>query len=664
LGSRDRFKALFFEEAQQLLGELEGGLLELEARQSEREHLDRTFRAAHTLKGSAGMVGLRAIADFTHRVEAVLERIRSGELPVTKVAVNTLLEARDYLVGAIEAEASGGMSAAAPADLLARLGGLERGESVGSGKPPTTVQGAPAADSDPRTSGSQEGVRLFRFRPDIASFEVGDDPLGVLVELRELGATRIEAELDRVPELEALDPLQCLVSWRVEIPAYVDASRLEEALLFAGTEAFVELSEERGQFPQAAAEPVAKPVAARALPQASTTAGPTRVRVDAQLLDRLIGLAGELAVLADGLQSLLGQPWAERWANSIEGLDQVGRQLRDAALELRMVPIEDLFARLPRMVRDAADQAGKQVSLFLEGEETHIDRAMTDRLFEPLVHLIRNAVDHGIEPAADRERARKPAVGQIRVSAGHEGDRVTLRLEDDGRGLDRERIREKAVARGLLPAEIDVADPRVVGVIFEPGFSTKEEAGELSGRGVGLDVVRDSLRGLRGTVGVETTPGKGTAFVIRLPLTLAMVDGLLVEVSGGRFVVPLAQVEECVAEGAGTAESGPGPSTAVVRGELVPVIAIGPPRSRTDGAYEGARPELLLTRHAGRRVAVAVDRLLGRVQTVVQPLAEELASLGMCSGATILSDGGVALVLDLMTIVAEAGRKRSDALTG
>ena len=376
------------------------------------------------------------------------------------------------------------------------------------------------------------------------------------------------------------------------------------------------------------------------------------MRVDAEQLDGLVGMAGELAVLTDSLQGLADLVGSGPLAGTIEALERLGRRLRDATLELRMVPIEELFVRFPRVVRDLAEKTGKRIDFRMEGEETLLDRTIVERLADPMIHLIRNAVDHGLETPEERLARGKPPTGRITIGAGHEGDRVAIRLIDDGRGLDRSKVLRKGIALGLLPPDTAPEDPRVGNLIFEAGFSTRDQVGELSGRGVGLDVVRDTIRGLRGTVTLRSVPGKGTTFLIRLPLTLAMIDGLLIEVDGDRYVVPIGQVDECMSLAPEDTISTMGRRAAVVRGELVPIVSLDG-TFRTAEEPHTARRELLLTRYAEQRVGVAVDRLVGRVQAVIQPLDDGLGRLGRFSGATILGDGSVSLILDLMTLVAE-----------
>ncbi len=780
----DRFREMFFEEARELLISLEEGLMDLERRQSDRAHLDKTFRAAHSLKGAAAMVGLGAIAEFTHGIEAVLERIRAHLLPVDSDIITTLLEARDHLAAMVEAEAA--RSPIPPSgELTQRLVSLLRGPTPGgpdshgdagpgppsapsptfpapagptpAGPTPNLPSAAPVdlpkpgpkslgrkkpdkegpeAKTKPRaprkkaqkmeqspdlppltapheTESAQTAPELTTYRvtltpgPDV--MRRGINPLGVLDELRDLGKTSIITDPDQVPPLDQLDPERCYLSWTITVKTEAGPERLGEAFLFFAEDstAAVQRLGPDGKWqsvrlgepttPGAAGGALAtngkkttQPVAemtpahesvsapAPAATNGSTPAHPVvpaptssqvslpppataapalprlhaRIRVDATQLDDLVGLAGELVVVSDNLMGLREVPGVEPWLHALEALQRVGRQIRDTTLDLRMVPVDELFSRFPRVVRDLADRSGKEIELKIVGQETRLDRTIVERLSDPMIHLIRNAVDHALEHPSERVEKGKPRLGKITLSAGHEGDRVAIRVEDNGRGLDREKIVKKGIALGMVPTGTPADDPRVVGLIFEPGFSTRDTVSELSGRGVGLDVVRDAVRALRGSVAVESTPGKGTAFIFRLPLTLALIDGLLVETAGGRYVVPLAQVEECVALNGIRSALAEGRPCVAVRGELVPMVSLRK-LFLADGPSP-ARQELLLTRHAGQRVGVAVDRLVGRVQAVIQSLGEGLHGVNRFSGATILGDGSVSLILDLSALVSES----------
>jgi two-component system, chemotaxis family, sensor kinase CheA len=789
--SDDRFREMFYEEARELLIGLEEGLMDLERRQGDRAHLDKTFRAAHSLKGAAAMVGLATIAEFTHGIEAVLERIRAGTLGVDSDIITTLLEARDHLAAMVEAEAA--RSPIPPSsELSQRLNTLlrgmsQQGRSPGGGGTPasppprTTPPGSPpptsppppstpvaseppktqpapgntskaaappqVADSPPaapaKPSGKKApkgeggdaaskprssrrktpkmgqlppgappspfqaggaGDRLKEYRitlvPGPEILRRGINPLGVFDELRELGEVTIATDPDLVPSLDRIDPEQCYLIWTIHVRTEAEPDRLNEVFLFftedsiltierragdggwsrvktdepaelapvdqpevavaAGPAAVVTPAEAASSIPPSTpievapqpSAPAIRPLSNGAIPQRPVARPNARIRVDAAQLDDLVGLAGELAVLSDNLMGLREISGIEIWLHALESLQRVSREIRDTTLDLRMVPVDELFSRFPRVVRDLADRSGKEIELRIVGQETRLDRTIVERLSDPMVHLIRNAVDHALEGPADRLARGKSRVGRITLSAGHEGDRVAIRIEDDGRGLDCEKIVRKGAALGMIAPGTAPDDPRVVSLIFEPGFSTRDTVTELSGRGVGLDVVRDAVRGLRGTVAVESTPGKGTSFIFRLPLTLALIDGLLVETAGGKYVVPLAQVEECVALSGARSALAEGRPCVAVRGELVPMVSL---RSlfRTEGPMP-ARQELLLTRHAGQRVGVAVDRLLGRVQAVIQSLGEGLHGVNRFSGATILGDGSVSLILDLSALVSES----------
>ncbi len=669
LAGDDRFRMMFYEEARELLISLEEGLVELERRQGDRAHLDRTFRAAHSLKGAAGMVGLAAIAEFTHGIEAVLDRIRGGALTVDSDIITTLLEARDYLAAMVEGEATHA-PIPTPAELNQRLVALLRDVKPAASTPPQAPLPPPspppaapiapepeppavvepknpelkaktALRAKPRKSRSKKDAEAspsttetlsqgmddligpayrISFQPGVDVLRRGGNPLGVLDELRELGEARVTTDSTLVPTLDEIDPERCYLAWQVEVATDAPPERLDDVFLFVAEDSKVriERQEPDGRYlpvvlpsaqagaphpprrPPFAAHPRRErppagpaPVAARRHPAspppgkpptvAAPGAGPpsysaprppARIRVDADQLDDLVGLAGELAVLSDNLQGLRELPGISDWIHTLEALERVSRRVRDTTLDLRMVPVDELFSRFPRVVRDLADRFGKEIELQIVGQDTRLDRTIVERLSDPMIHLIRNAVDHALESPEERVARGKPRKGRISLSAGHEGDRVSIRVSDDGRGLDRDKIVSKGVALGMVPVGTSIDDPRVINLIFEPGFSTSDRVGELSGRGVGLDVVRDAVRALRGSLTVESTPGQGTSFLFRLPLTLALIDGLLVETAGSRYVVPLAQVEECVALSGAKPALSHGRTCVSVRGELVPMVPL------------------------------------------------------------------------------------------
>ena len=633
-GSDDRFREMFYEEARELLIGLEEGLMDLERRQGDRAHLDKTFRAAHSLKGAAAMVGLASLAEFTHGIEAVLDRIRSQAMAVDTDIISTLLEARDHLAAMVESEAAGSPIPAS-SELTQRLSALLRISGTGGGTPPPARGPAALARHGP-TGRPRRRPRVRRPPPPAATLRrrpheprgrkgskaggsdtapkarasrkkvpkmgpppgAGGPPSGSrgsapprrpsrLPDHRRPGARyppaghqspgcvrRARASWARpgsrptsraVPALDDLDPERCYLSWTITLETAADVGQIREVFLFFTEDSTVSIERrtDDGDWvvvasktrrrsrrrprsrPQTCPSPTATvsppsrnrararsprrlpcPPPPRSRPAPTATAprpaapapGPAprtpprpnaRIRVDAAQLDDLVGLAGELAVLSDNLMALRDLQGATQWLHALESLQRVSREIRDTTLDLRMVPVDELFSRVPRIVRDLADRSGKQIELRIVGQETRLDRTIVERLNDPMLHLIRNAVDHALETPQEREQKGKPRVGTITLSAGHEGDRVAIRVEDDGRGLDREKIVRKGIALGMISPGTAADDPRVVSLIFEPGFSTRETVTELSGRGVGLDVVRDAVRALRGTVTVESTAGQG-----------------------------------------------------------------------------------------------------------------------------------------------------------
>ena len=646
----DRFLSMFFEEARELIQALEAGLMDLEALQADREHVDRTFRAAHTLKGAAGVVGLRPIAEFTHKVEAVLDDIRAGRLAVSPGAITILLRAKDHLGNALE-EAIEGRTKEPAADLEEDLVGLKEGR-IGPSRPPeprTHCRGRwHPAGKQPRSPARGPYVVASEAAADVpreparpligSSFGLG--PISSARESTPWGSStscagrareaRITALVDALPPLEELDPTDCLLAWTVDLLTEAGREQLEEVFLFLDEPGQVAIEEvEELAIPTAVPDETPKSPA----PSPSPSPGflPEPVASAARSCARRCGATrragghGGRALGAHRQPAGVGRGiWVGSgpYAGTIEALERLGRRLRDATLELRMVPIEELFVRFPRVVRDLAEKTGKRIDFRMEGEETLLDRTIVERLADPMIHLIRNAVDHGLETPAERLAEGKSPTGRITIGAGHEGDRVAVRLIDDGRGLDRPKVLRKGIALGLLPPDTSPDDPRVGNLIFEAGFSTRDKVGELSGRGVGLDVVRDAIRGLRGTVTLRSVPGRGATFLIRLPLTLAMIDGLLVEVEGARYVVPIGQVDECMSLEPGETISTMGRQVRRrprgtrpdrLAGRDLPDVGRAPRRS----------PGLLLTRFAEQRMGVEVDRLLGRVQAVIQPPLDE-----------------------------------------
>ena len=692
----DPHRQVYLQEAQELLAELETALLELEEAPDDAELVGRVFRALHTIKGSGAMFGFDEVAAFTHEVENAFDRVRAGSLAVTRELVDIGLAARDHIRGLLAGapDPEGGHA------LLGRLKALIQGPPEAS--PHRREPQAPAAAAG--LPGGPPATYRIRWRPGSGLFATGTDPLLLLDELRALGPCQVVAQTDAVPPIEALDPQECRLYWDAILTTDRGRDALEDVFLFVSDDAEVrieliddggyagpdvdykklgEILVERGDLtveemraalaeqkrfgqivaekgmvsPAQVASALAEQQAVRAARQARAGQSPadgdgaSSIRVPSEKLDRLVDLVGEL-VIAQARLTQTANARADAALMAIaEELERLSSELRDNTLNIRMVPIGTTFGRFRRLVRDLSAELGKEVELVTEGAETELDKTVIERLGDPLVHLIRNCLDHGVEPPETREAAGKPRRGTVRLAASHQGANVVLTIADDGRGLDAEAIRAKAVERGLLPPDARPGERELFDLIFAPGFSTAKQVSSVSGRGVGMDVVRRAIAALRGTVELASRPGRGTAVTVRLPLTLAIIEGLLVGVGGERYVVPLSLVEECVELTRADRARARGRSTVEVRGHLVPYV-----RLREWFGAAGRAPEIeqvVVVRLEEGRFGFVVDAVIGQHQTVIKPLGRMVRDVEGLSGATILGDGGVALILDAPRIVQE-----------
>jgi len=631
----------FRQESQELLEQLEQALLDLEHRQGDMELIDSAFRALHTIKGSGAMFGFDAVAAFTHHVENAFDEVRKGKLAASSELVALALAAKDQLRILLERPAEA--DAAAQAAILAGFHAIVQG---GAANPGAAI--APVAESA-AAPGWRIAIRLAR-----NAMAMGTNPLLLLDELRALGPTRVTALADEVPPLEELDPTDCHIAWQVELDAPCTRAAVEEVFMFVIDEMTLELTPLGAPAPPpeatattAAPPPPATPAVAPA--QAAKSAPPgDSVRVPAGKLDELMDRVGELVIAQSRLRQVAGASHDVQLRAVAEEIERLSLELRDTTMGIRTVPIGQLFGRFRRLVHDLCRDLGKEVELVMQGEETELDKTVIERLNDPLVHLIRNALDHGLERPEDR--GEKPRRGRLLLSARHAGAQVRVSIREDGRGLDRARIRARAEERGLVTPEQVLTDQDVFQLIFEPGFSTAATVTNLSGRGVGMDVVKRTIEALRGSIEVSSTPGAGTDVTLCLPLTLAIIDGLLVRVGEGRYVIPLTAVEECVELDADAEAGGARCNFLNLRGSLIPFL-------RLNEVFTTPRdPEKLkkavIVSAGDQRVGLVVDQVIGDHQTVIKSLSKLHADVEMFSGATILGDGSVALILDIAPLVA------------
>lgn len=638
--------AAFRIEAAELLEQVEQGLLDLGYNLSDMNLVNAVFRGLHTLKGSGAMFGFDKLAAFTHHCESAFDRVRKGDVPATPDLVSVILSAGDHMRALVDGDAPEAEGQA----ILTRLSAAVDAAAGGGMSAPVT---APA---------KQGWTLSFRLPPD--AMANGTNPLALLDELRELGEATIVARVDAIPGLADLNPAHCVVGWDCTLIGDISREAIEDVFLFVMDDMEITITPLAIAQTDAAAAvdmPVSNtsdtkaecPVAANDAGQrgtAATRAQGEHVRVPAERLDALMDRVGELVIAQSRLSQLAGHGQDLSLRSVSEEIERLAGEMRDTMMILRMVPVSTLFGRFRRLIHDLAIETGKTIELVTEGETTEVDKTVVERLFDPLVHIIRNSCDHGLETAESRIAAGKPANGLIRLSAHQAGGEVLITITDDGRGIDRERVRAKAEASGLIQPGQVVGEDELLGLIFHPGFSTAAQVTNLSGRGVGMDVVKRTIESLRGSIDVKSVSGQGSTITLRIPLTLAIIEGLLVRVGDGRYVIPLAAVEECLELSLEEDLRSRGRSIITLRERLVPFLRL------RDVFDTGTRPDtyqkIVVVGTGTERVGLVVDQIIGNHQTVIKAMSPLHRNVAAFSGATILGDGSVAMILDIAQLIA------------
>jgi len=646
-----QFHAAFFEECRENLAAMESGLLALESAQADAETIHVVFRAAHSIKGGSATFGFTAITDLTHLLETLLDEARDGRRQLRDGSrgnqIGALLDAVDVLRGLIVAAEHGTpVDATALARARAALDAL-------LARAPADATAAADAAVVPGANGRWQ----IGFHPAPSLFRSGNDPLRILRELASHGELGVTCLDERLPPFAQCDPYEAYLAWDLSLPGDVPRAAIDEAFAWVEDECELRIEAVEPDAPQAiepapdagadAETPAAKPLRMRASDHDNS------IRVSVNKVDALIDLVGELVITQAMLQQRSSSLDPSANAALLAGLEQLSRNTRDlqeAVMGVRMLPVEFAFSRLPRMVRDLAARLGKQVRLTTQGETTELDKAMIEKIIDPLVHLVRNSIDHGLEMPDERRAAGKDDTGTLTLTAAHQGGHIVIELHDDGRGLDRARILRKAAERGLAIAE-NASDGQVWDLIFQPGFSTAEQVTDLSGRGVGMDVVRKNIAALGGHVELRSRAGAGTTVSIRLPLTLAILDGMSVAVGGEVFILPLTAVVESLQPLAQNVRTIAGEARMLrVRDDYLPLLDLAAFYSlpqATRRAAPGANAAMVVIVEAdGQRLALEVDELLGQQQVVVKNLETNYRRVPGVSGATILGDGRVALIVD------------------
>ncbi len=701
--SADKFRNTFFEEAYELLSDLEVTLLELEETPQDQELVGRAFRALHTIKGSGAMFGFDDVSKFTHEFEAVFDLVRSGNLDITKEIIDLALKSEDHIRSMLDAAKTGiEIDQKQAENIISQLKKLLPSETETDLEPSEDPM-KNIVDTDSSSASDEEKVLRnmdviyrIRFRPTSDIFTKGINPILLLSELRELGRCDVVANTDSIPELQDYEPEVCYVDWDVTLTTNQGLNAIKDVFIFVEDDCELDISViddgastvnsdykklgeiladrgdidpgqlqtlleekkrigeeliEAGMVGQSRVESalveqkhVRDIRTERQAAQASSS-----IRVAAEKLDRLVNLVGELVIVQARISQTAIEHGEPDFTAVSEELERLTSELRDNSLGIRMLPIGSTFSKFKRLVRDLSIELGKEIVMTTAGAETELDKTVIERLNDPMVHMIRNSIDHGVEPPDVRESRGKPRQGTIHLSAMHSGANVIIQIRDDGAGMDVDAIKAKAVKKGLITPDEELSESEIFSLVFASGFSMAEKVTGVSGRGVGMDVVKRSIDALRGSVHVESQKGIGSTVTIELPLTLAIIEGLQVEIGGEVFVLPLSMVEECIELTHENASKSHSRQLINIRGEILPYV-----RLRKWFKIQGEVPVIeyiVVTNNEGRRIGFVVDNVIGERQTVIKSLGKAYQNVRGISGATIQGDGRVGLILDVPRVI-------------
>ena len=647
----DDLIAVFQEELAELLESLERGLVDLQESPEDAGLINQVFRDLHTVKGSGAMFGFTDLAAFIHDFETAFEKVRAGAVPVTPELVRLGLAARDQIPGLVNGDAD------PDGDRVAILNALRDLTSGG---------GVAAADIDDEIEAeavTSNAPATLRFKLSEDALALGARPDILLSELKDLGATQIVADLSDIPALDDLNADQCYVAWQMQLPAGVAEGDVEDVFMFADADWTLTATEvnevvERDEIDDLLSEASAldTPAPQQQAPSdkaPAATEPAASIRVPAARLDALMDSVGELVTVEARLTELARHSRDPALLSTAEEVTRLAARLRDATMTMRMVPMRTLVSRFRRLILGLSSDLGKPVEFVVDGEDTELDKTVIEKLADPLVHILRNAIDHGMEDPAARAQTDKDQVGRIELSATHVGGEVHIVVRDDGRGMSADKIRAKAIERGLITSEAQLTAGQVFALVLEPGFSTAETITELSGRGVGMDVVRRTIEGLRGVIEIDSKLGQGTTVTLRLPLTLAIIDGLLIEIADERYTLPMSSVKEIFELPLDKRIASRNGDYLDIRGQFVPFV-----RLRHLFDCEGEPPteqNVVVVESGDARMGVVVDRIIGTNQTVIKQVSKLQQGARAISGATILGDGTVSLIVDVAQLLAMSG---------
>jgi two-component system, chemotaxis family, sensor kinase CheA len=675
---------VFFQESREGLDVMESGLLSLGAT-TDSENINTIFRAAHSIKGGAATFGFAEVAGFTHGVETLLDEMRNGVRPVTAEAIQTLLQACDCLremIAATEAEQPLDQVriASLNSDITHLLG--EQSHEAPARTDPTPPPAAGPAAAGSGAANEPTGWRVV-FEPVVDLLRLRNEPTRMFAELRRMGALVAHADTSRLPLLDALDPESCYLSWNLEITGQIPRAKLDEVFDWVDSGCRLEFTptgEPAPAAPGAELQTAGQPHAGNASPAEAETGTPAvadgkargapaqkapaesgSIRVATEKLDNIINLVGELLItqsMLSGFADGIDPKDLDRLRQGLSQLARNTRELQESVMQIRMLPISFAFNRFPRIVHDLSRKLAKKVELKLVGEGTELDKTVLEKISDPLVHLVRNALDHGLETPERRLAAGKPEIGTLELAAFHEGGNIIIEVRDDGAGLNKAKILQKARERALVAADQELTDEQIDNLIFMPGFSTAEQISDVSGRGVGMDVVRRNINDLGGHVQISSQEGLGSTIRIRLPLTLAILDGQLVRVGKEIYIISLLAIVETIQVARERVNTLVGRTEVFrLRDEYLPVVKLcdhfgvePDSRSVEDGL-------LVVIEADGKRAGVLVDDLLAQQQVVIKSLESNFKAVPGIAGATILGDGTVSLIIDAPGLIRSVARQ-------
>jgi len=684
----DELTQIFLDESEEEIRELETGLIRLEEQGEDAETINRIFRAAHTIKGSAGLIGFEKVGNFTHTIENILDRIRNNQLKVTKKLISHLLESVDILKRMISASAEGeeidSMVVEDITNRLKRFSGLE-----------APVEEAPVKE---KKKFEERIFSIFMgFRPDL--FLTGQDPLMLIRELADIGELlEVRPYTTTLPDFYTIIPTTCYISWDIRLKTKQPLSEIQNIFIFVADENTIRIADitdqykggvdmslaekpigeilverghirdedvlealkehkttgealvEKGKVPKAVIDKVVKEqTESRKVVKTST------IRVDTDKLDKLVNLVGEMVISVARLSQLASEVRDEKvsrtLANANAALERISRDLQEQVMRVRMVPVEGTFNRFRRVVRDLAFEQGKKIDLKMSGTETELDKNVIEQIGDPLKHMIRNSIDHGIETPQERLASGKPEVGIIWLKAFQREGNIFIEISDDGRGINKDKLLNKAREKGLALPDKNYTDEEIFQFMFAPGLSTADKVTELSGRGVGMDVVKRNIEGLRGTVDVRSELGKGSTFTVKLPLTLAIIDGMMVKVGSEVLTVPLSVIDKSVRPKPEEVKTVEGKGELIdIRGDYIPLVRLYELFEIPTEKLDPTQALVLIVQSSKSRYGILVDDVLGQTQAVIKSIDKNFRKIDGTSGATILGDGRVSLILDIYGI--------------